>query len=147
MVFRYQATRHPFHQLRDEVDRLLTGFMGPAAEGYWPTLFRGRPALNVWEKDDALMVELEAPGIKSDQVDVSVVGGELSIRVNRPDTAEEGVKYHRRERPVGSFSRTLRLPMEVDAARIEAELRDGVLSIACPKAESAKPRKINVAGA
>ena len=146
MVFGYQTTRHPFHQLRDEVDRLMTGFLGPAADGLWPTMFRGQPAVNVWEKDDALMVEMEAPGIKSDEVDVSVAGGELSIRINRPDTAEEGVKYHRRERPVGSFSRVLRLPMEVDADRVEAELRNGVLSITLPKADSAKPRKINVAG-
>jgi HSP20 family protein len=146
MVFGYQATRHPLHQLRDEMDRLVTGFFGPAADGFLPAVFRGRPAVNVWEKDDALMVELEAAGIKSGEVDVSVAGGELTIRVNRPDTAEEGVKYHRRERPVGSFSRVLRLPIEIDANRVEAELRDGVLTITCPKAESAKPRKINVAG-
>ena len=127
------------------MDRLLTGFLGPAADGLWPTVFRGQPAVNVWEKDDALMVELEVPGIKPDEVDVSVAGDELSIRIDRPDTAEEGVKYHRRERPAGSFSRIVRLPLEVDADKVEAELRDGVLTITCPKAESAKPRKINVA--
>ena len=147
MVFGYQSTRHPLHQLRDEMDRLLTGIVGPAADGLWPAVFRGQPAVNVWEKDDALIVEMEVPGTKSDEVDVSVAGGELSIRINRPDTAEEDVKYHRRERPVGLFSRVVRLPVEVDAGRVEAELRDGVLSITCPKAESAKPRKINVAGA
>jgi HSP20 family protein len=146
MVFRYPSTRHPLHQLRDEVDRLMTGFLGPAGDGILPTMFRGQPPVNVWEKQDAVMVELEAPGIKSDEVDVSVAGGELSIRVTRPDTAEEGVRYHRRERPVGSFSRVVRLPMEVDPDRVEAELRNGVLSITLPKAESAKPRKINVAG-
>jgi HSP20 family protein len=146
MVFRYQSTRHPLHQLRDEVDRLMTGFLGPTGDGILPTMFRGQPPVNVWEKQDAVMVELEAPGIKSDEVDVSVAGGELSIRVTRPDTAEEGVRYHRRERPVGSFSRVVRLPMDVDPNRVEAELRNGVLTITCPKAENAKPRKINVTG-
>ena len=141
MVFGYQTTRHPLHQLRDEMDRLLTGLVGPAADGLWPTVFRGRPAVNVWEKPDALMVEMEVPGTKSDEVDVSVAGGDLSIRIDRPDTAEEGVKYHRHKRPVGSFSRVVRLPIEVDADRVEASLRDGVLTITLPKAEKRKAAK------
>ena len=101
--------------------------------------------MNVWEQGDALLVEMEVPGVKSDQVDISVAGGELSIKIDRPEVAQEGVTYHRRERPVGSFTRVLRLPVEVDADRVEAELRDGVLMITLPKAEAAKPRKINVA--
>ena len=109
-------------------------------------MFRSQPAVNVWEQHDALMVEMEVPGVKSDQLDISVAGGELSVKVNRPDVAQEGVTYHRRERPVGSFSRIVRLPVEVDADRVEADLRDGVLTITLPKAESAKPRKINVTG-
>ena len=146
MVFGYQTTRHPFHQLRNEVDRLLTGFLGPAADGFLPAVFRSQPAVNVWEQQEALKVEMELPGIKSEQLDISVAGGELSIKVNRPDVDQEGVTYHRRERPVGAFSRIVRLPMEVDADRVEADLRDGVLTITLPKAENAKPRKINVTG-
>jgi HSP20 family protein len=146
MVFGYQPTRHPFHQLRNEVDRLLTGFFGPTADGFLPGVFRNQPPVNVWEQQDALKVEMELPGIKSEQLDISVAGNELSIKVNRPDVAQEGVTYHRRERPVGAFSRIVRLPVEVDADRVEADLRDGVLTITLPKAESAKPRKINVTG-
>ena len=101
MVFGYQSTRHPFHQLRNEVDRLLTGFFGPAADGFLPAVFRSQPAVNVWEQQDALKVEMELPGIKSEQLDISVAGDELSIKVNRPDVAQEGVTYHRRERPGG----------------------------------------------
>ena len=144
MVFGYRTTRHPFHQFRDEVDRLLTGVLRPAADGFLPGVFRSQPAINVWEQNDALKVEMEVPSIKSDQLDISVAGGELLVKVNAPDVAEEGVTYHRRERPVGSFSRIVRLPVEVDADRVEADLRDGVLTITLPKAESAKPRKINV---
>lgn len=146
MVFGYQTTRHPLNQLRNEVDRLLTGFLGPGADGFLPGVFRNQPAVNVWEQQDALKVEMELPGIKSDQLDISVAGGELSVRVNRPDVDQEGVTYHRRERPVGTFSRIVRLPIEVNADRVEADLRDGVLTITLPKAESAKPRKINVTG-
>ncbi len=107
-------------------------------------MFRNQPAINVWEQDDALKVEMELPGVKGEQLDISVAGGELSVKVNAPDDAQEGVTYHRRERPVGSFSRIVRLPIEVNADRVEADLRDGVLTITLPKAESAKPRKINV---
>ena len=146
MVFGYQGTRHPLHQLRDEMDRLLTGVFGTTADGLMPAMFRGQPVANVWEQDDALKVEMELPGIKKEEVDISVTDGELSIKVNCPDLAPEGVRYHRRERPVGTFSRVLRLPVEVDADRVEAALRDGVLTITLPKAENAKARKIHVAG-
>jgi HSP20 family protein len=146
MVFSYR-TGHPLHQLRDEVDRLWNGVVGPAADGLLPAYFRSQPAANVWEQGDALLVEMELPGVKSDQVDISVAGGELSVKVNRPEIDQEGVTYHRRERPVGSFTRVLRLPVEVNADKVEAELHDGVLLITLPKAESAKPRKINVASA
>ena len=147
MVFRYRNMRHPMHQLRDEMDRLLTGFFGePIHRGLWSGS-RDQPAVNVWEQDDAVWVELEVPGVKSDQVDISVVGDELSVRIERPDVTQEGITYHRRERPVGSFTRVVRLPTDVDAGRVEAKLHDGVLTISLPKAESAKPRKINVASA
>ena len=147
MVFGYRNPRYPFHQLRDEMDRLISGFVRPAADGLLPPAFRSQPAANVWEQDDVLLVEMELPGIKSEQVDISVSGGELAVKINRPEVVQEGVTYHRRERPVGSLARVLRLPIEVDADRVEAELRDGVLLITLPKAESAKPRKITVSGA
>jgi len=145
MVFRYYDGR-PLRQLRDEVDQLVTGFLAPMAESYLPPGLRCQPAVDVWEQDEAVMVELEVPGIKSDQIDISVAGNELSIKVNQPDMAREGAAYHRRERPVGTFSRLLRLPTEVAADRVGAELRDGVLTITLPKSERAKVRKITVAG-
>jgi HSP20 family protein len=84
------------------------------------------------------------PGLKSDQVEISVVGNQLTLRIERPDLTQEGVTYHRRERPVGSFTRVLRLPVDVEPDRVEAALNDGVLTITLPKARSAKPRKIQV---
>jgi HSP20 family protein len=139
--------RHPVYQLRDDLDRMLTGVFGPWAEGVLLGTGRGQPAVNMWEASEAVLVELEVPGLKADQVEISVVGNQLSLRVDRPELKQEGVTYHRRERPIGSFTRVLRLPVEVDADRVEAELRDGVLTITLPKAESAKPRKIAVASA
>jgi HSP20 family protein len=144
MVFRYRNVRHPIYQLRDEMDRLLTGVFGPWSAGDLPVVSRGQPAVNMWEGDEAVTVELEVPGLKSDQVEISVVGNQLTLRVERPDLTQEGVTYHRRERPVGSFTRVLRLPVDVEPDRVEAALNDGVLTITLPKARSAKPRKIQV---
>lgn len=144
MVFRYPTTRHPMQQFRDDMDRLLTGFLGQVPDWALPGAVRGQPAVNLWETPEALKVEAELPGVKNDRIELSAMAGELSIRVSGPDEPEQGVAYHRRERPAGSFSRVLRLPCEVDPDRIEADLRDGVLTVTLPKAEGAKPRKIAV---
>lgn len=144
MVFRYVGHGYPVQQLRREMDRLWNGFLGGMGDISWPLPGRGRPAVNAWETDDTLRVELELPGVKGDQLELSVVGDELSIRVERPEVEQEGATYHRRERSVGSFARVLRLPIPVDPDRVEAELHHGVLSITLPKAESARPRKIQV---
>ncbi len=147
MLERYRGLRHPVTQLRDEVDRLLTGFLGHPVEGLWPSAGRGQPAVNLWEQSDALVAELEVPGVAAEQIDISVVGGELSLQIQRPDPLQEDVKYHRRERPVGSLSRVLRLPAGVDDTNVRAELKDGVLTITLPKAEAAKPHRIQVSAA
>ncbi len=103
------------------------------------------PALNVWEQGDDLYAEAELPGISGDDIDVSVVGSDLTIRGKRGPELPAGSSYHRRERGEGEFTRVLRLPIEVDANRVEASLKNGVLLIKLPKAESAKPKKIKVA--
>ncbi|MEE8451831.1 MAG: Hsp20/alpha crystallin family protein [Thermoguttaceae bacterium] len=146
MVFRCVNTRHPLNQFRDEMDRLLSGVAEyTATAGLWPRTSRGQRAVNLWEEGDTLNVELEVPGLSSDQVDISVVAGELTIELNRPGSKEEGVLFHRRERWFGEIKRVLRLPFDVDADRVLAELHDGVLKITLPKAENAKPRKISIA--
>jgi len=147
MVFRSVQPRYPVRQLRQEIDRLFNGMLNTAGEVGWPWPVRGRPALNVWETKEAVLVETELPGVKPEQLDVSVIGDELSLKVERSDVEQEGVTYHRRERPVGSFARVVRLPVPVDAGRVEADLRNGVLTITLPKAESARPRKIQVSSA
>lgn len=144
MITHYRGLYSPLHQFRSEMDRLLTGFLGPAADGLLPPLLGNQPAVNCWETDGAVMVEMEVPGLKKEHLDLSVSGGELTMKIDRPDLVQEGVVYHRRERPVGAISRVLQLPVEVDANRVEAELHDGVLTLHLPKAESVKPRKIKV---
>ena len=74
MVFRYMNPLHPVHQLRREMDRLWSNVVGENSEPPWTGIVRGHPAVNVWETGEAVLVELETPGLKSDQLEISVVG-------------------------------------------------------------------------
>lgn len=105
---------------------------------------RSYPALNIWEEGDQLFAEAELPGMGMDDVELFVVGNELTIKGQRRPLADENASYHRRERGVGEFSRTVTLPVEIDSDKVEASLKNGVLTITLPKAEAARPRKISV---
>lgn len=105
------------------------------------------PALNVWEEADRFVLVAELPGVKPEALDVSVVDGRLVIKGSRPTAVSEAGSYLCRERVSGDFLRSVELPGGVDAAAVEAELRDGLLTIALPKAEAAKPRRITVRNA
>jgi HSP20 family protein len=126
------------------MDRLLSSFVGNFADGGRPWVDRGQPSINLWETGEAVVAEAELPGVQEDQIDISVVGNELTLKVERPELQKEGVTFHRRERPSGSFVRVVRLPTEVNADHVQADLRNGVLTVTLPKAESARPRKIHV---
>jgi HSP20 family protein len=135
---------NPVSTLRGEVDRLFADFFGPTA-AVPGTTTRAFPAVNVWQREADVFVEAELPGLKSDDLEISVVGQQLVIKGRRADfEPQEGVAFHRRERGVGEFARSIDLPVDVDANRVEAKLTDGVLLITLPKAEAAKPRKIQV---
>jgi HSP20 family protein len=136
---------NPLRQLRNEMDHLLGDIFAPALEGFSPIAVRGQPAVNLWDHAEELLLEMELPGVKAEQIDVSVAGDELTIKVERPEVAEDGVTYHRRERPTGGFTRALSLPCTVNSEGVNAELSNGVLTLRLPKSEAAKPRKITVA--
>ena len=142
MVYRYVVGRHPIYQLRDEVDRLLSGVFHTSPLSALTR--REGPAVNLWEEDDSLALEMELPGVTNEQLDLTVVDNELSIHVELPEQTEDGMTYHRRERPTGSFTRRIPLPVEVDPDNVSAELTRGVLHVILPKAPSVKPRKITV---
>jgi len=103
------------------------------------------PAINVWSGEEGAVVTAEIPGVSSEDLDISVVGETLTIKGERksPELAE-GEHYHRQERTHGYFTRTIELPFPVNADDVTADLRNGVLSISLPRAESDKPRKISV---
>jgi len=137
---------HPIRLLRGEFDRLFSDFMEtfPVPD---PFGLRGRrpfPAVNAWEDDKAVYAEAELPGLAMEDVEVLVMGDELTLKGELKDMEKEGATFHRRERGVGTFSRVLRLPVQIDANKVEATLRNGVLTVKLPKAEAALPRKIEL---
>lgn len=132
-----------FEDLRREMNRLFDSrFRG--YDGGWFPRTRVFPPLNVWEDGERLMVEAETPGLDMNDIEVQVVGNELTIKGERKPFEGQNPTYHRQERGTGSFTRTVTLPIDVNADKVEAVLKDGVLTIALPKAEEAKARKITV---
>ena len=146
MIMRRCNATRPVMVLRNQVDRIFGDFFETfsPAEMFRPLVRQAFPPVNVWEDDRALFAEVELPGMKMDDVEVYVVGDELTIKGERKDDATEDLTYHSRERGAGSFSRVLQLPVEVDAEKVRATLRDGVLTITLPKAQTAMPRKIRI---
>ncbi|UCE59935.1 MAG: Hsp20/alpha crystallin family protein [Phycisphaerales bacterium] len=140
-----RRVNEPFAGLRfrNEMDRLWSNFFGQQANGC-ECAGRGYPNLNVWEDGEAYIAEAEVPGIKLEDLEISVVDDELTIKGERKACGCEDVTYHRRERGVGSFSRVLHLPAEVDPEKVEATLSNGVLTIKLAKAQAVLPRKIEV---
>ena len=106
------------------------------------------PLMNVTEGTDDFYVRAELPGLKADDLDISVTGDTLTITGERKLPGEdEKARYHRREREAGKFSRIVTLPAQIDTAKVEARCADGVLTITLPKAEEAKPKQIAVKSA
>ena len=135
----------PFDELermRREVDLLTEGLTRGLYREPMAGVF---PLMNVTEDKDNYYVRAELPGLKSDELDISVTGNSLSISGERRIPAEdEKARYHRREREAGKFSRIVSLPAQVNTETVDARCADGVLTVVLPKAEAAKPRQIAV---
>jgi HSP20 family protein len=103
------------------------------------------PAVDVFEKDDKFVVKAELPGMKEEDIDVSVVGDTLMIKGEKKTESEvKEAEYYRCERAYGSFYRSIPLPSTVDADKIEADFEDGVLEVSLPKSPEVKPKKVAV---
>ena len=131
--------------LREAMDRLFEeSFVRPGVGRLVPAGM-GTPAVDMYETDDAVIVKSAIPGIKAEELDISVTGDTLTIRGET--RAEEEVKeenYIRRERRYGSFCRSLAIPVPVVAGKAEAEFENGVLKLTLPKAEEVKPKAIKI---
>jgi len=103
------------------------------------------PAIDVFEKGDKLVVKAEVPGMKEEDIHVSVEDNTLNIRSEKKTESEvKNEDYYRCERSYGSFFRSVALPSTVDASKIEADYEDGVLEVTMPKKPEVKPKKVAV---
>ena len=135
----------PFEKLenmRRQMDLLSEGL----SRGLWSLPAAGVfPLMNVTEDKENYYIRAELPGLKADELDISVTGDTLSIEGERKLSVEdEKAQYHRRERDAGKFSRVVSLPGLINTGKVDASCADGVLTVTLPKAEEAKPKQIAV---
>ena len=102
------------------------------------------PRVSVLDSGAGFVVEAELPGFRNEDVQVTVERDVLTLTGKRPAEKRDGYSVHRRERPEMTFARSFTLPARVDAERIEASLRDGVLTVQLPKAAESRPRQIAI---
>ncbi|HOE94949.1 MAG TPA: Hsp20/alpha crystallin family protein [Candidatus Sumerlaeota bacterium] len=152
MTLNYWDPMREFANLRRELDRFFE-----RTDNYWTFPFtrfsflpgraaRAYPLLNISEDADNVYIEALAPGVDPQSLKVEVIRDQLSISGEKPAAVPDGKAegYHRNERAAGRFVRTFTLPAEVEQDKVDAEYRDGLLTITLPKAEAAKPRQITV---
>ena len=150
-LIRYQApsslalpTLGRLSTLRDELDSLfelpfLSNFANQSQ------LFSGwMPALDLYQNNDNVVAVVELPGMRKEDIEISLHEGMLTISGERKHEASENENAERSERYVGKFRRSITLPTRVDASKVNATYKDGILTVTLPKAEEAKPRKIQV---
>ena len=108
-------------------------------------LFTGwSPALDLYQSTDNIVAVVELPGMRKEDIEISLHDGTLTISGERKHESTNGDKAERTERYVGTFRRSIALPTRVDAGKVSAIYRDGILTVTLPKAEEVKPKQIQV---
>ena len=137
----------PFDQLtniRDEINRL---FENPYENGSSDVFNTWAPALDLYEDKDNLVVRAELPGMKKEEIELSLHENVITVSGERKNEKKiEGERTSREERFFGRFTRSLTLPKAVETSKAKAAYKDGVLTVTIPKAAEAKPRQIQVKG-
>ena len=126
-------------RLNRMMDEALGSWNGGTVASAW------MPACDVVEDQAQLRISLELPGVRPEDVKVSVENSVLTVRgEKRQESEDKGERWHRYERSYGAFERTFTLPSTVDSERVQATAHNGVLTLTLPKSEKAKPREIPV---
>lgn len=146
-----EKERFPIFGLRNGIDRMFDDFFSSTSD--WPALVEPRmagpnvflPPLDIKETEASFLVEVEVPGFKSGDVDVQIEDGVLVLRGERKQEKEEKTRrWHRSERFYGKFVRRILLPDYVDAEKVEASCKEGILSVTLLKKAGVKPKAISV---
>jgi HSP20 family protein len=135
----------PFENLLSfeaNIDRLFGDQHGGTAQPVYS------PRLDVYEEKDNIIVDVDLPGLENDDVSVTVDGDVLTLKGEKKQEGEEKEdgNVYRRERFYGSFQRSLQLPSDIDAEKVNAAYTNGVLRVTLPKSEAAKPKQIAIKG-
>jgi len=137
-----RSYRFPFEAMRQELEKMVTDefpFFG------WSPSEAAYPPVNVYEKEDSIMLEFEAAGMKIEDTELTITGGSVTLKVKR---AVEGdippEKYYVRERLRGEFGRTVTVPGTVDSTKATAAYKNGILAVRIPKAEEARAKRVAV---
>ena len=148
MITRWHKAQWPLSPLRriatlrEELDNLFTHAFRPSYGSSADLPNQWLPPVDIYEEKDHLTVHVELPGLKKEDIDISLQDGSLTISGERKH--ENTQKPYRSERFLGRFQRTVNLPCKVNAEKIEATYTDGILVVRLPKAEEAKPKQIPV---
>ncbi len=139
----------PFREVR-RIQNLMDRMMGDAFLGrsWFDDINEGLVPVDVYETDENVFVEAAMPGLSPQEIDISVIGDTLNIRAevseDRQEKNEEAVQYYMRERSYRRFSRSLRLPAEVNADKASADYKNGILKLTLPKVEPVKSKTITI---
>ncbi len=134
--------RRELEQLQRRMDRLFQGAFGLERSPWQVGVY---PLVNISEDRDHIFVRAELPGVKAADLEITIQDNSLILRGQRQiPTEEKQVNYHRRERESGFFRRVMALPARIQADKVEATCKDGILTIKLAKPEEVKPRKIEV---
>jgi HSP20 family protein len=134
------VTFDPFSGLRLFEDAVARMMSEPRSNRPWS------PSVDVYETEDALTLKADLPDVKVEDIDVRVENQTLTLRGERKFEKDENLKgYHRIERSYGEFVRSFAVPSTVDTEKVQADYKNGVLTITLPKKEAAKPRQVKVA--
>jgi HSP20 family protein len=133
--------------LRDAMNRLFEeSFVRPSLAATQAPGRMGLP-IDLRESEEQYVLEAALPGVKPEDIDVSVQGNQLRIQGElKQGEDKQGERYHYRERRYGQFQRTIALPSNVKADQVACEFQGGLLTVTLPKAEEARPRRIQISG-
>lgn len=143
MIYRRYTVPSPWEEM-ERIQREMNKLLGNV-EADRPRSTSAFPAMNAWTTDEEEVVTAAIPGINPDEVELSIVNDVLTVSGERKfaEMSEE-LRYHRRERVDGKFSRSIQLSFPVDSDKVSATYENGILTVRLPRAEADRPRKINV---
>jgi len=130
--------------LRSRMNRVFGDPDRSYGNDYGWVVAEGAPRTNLYDAGNHFEIKAEVPGLTKEDLNLRIQGNYLEISGNRKADAPEGYKAHRVERAAGSFTRSFTLPADVDTEKVEASLKDGILTLTLPKAEAAKPKQITI---